>query len=362
MSLYDEFRALDDCFYYPILHGRNLTLDYSDSNQCFKFINDYYEAGHKNKAFAFDFDHLYKTEGKHCHTVSMYFLGCFLSKIVDDHLREFLSFNVHDLKYDFKYSWFLSCLYHDTASVIEIPAFQRQTLSFFLGASDVSYRVYDHKAKTPYAALFTYPSDLVENYFLYRIGHCLCVDHGILGGFLLFDRLQKNYDRAWKEHVTELALLGIALDKKKYDDFTQRNLHWQSVHLDHFALIADSIIGHNMWVNDDVKLYNFYGLTPLLKSPTNKIKIRERPLLFFLSLIDSIDPVKMLNKEPNILEPTPALQSIDIQVIGTNRIKITSLSVQHFDSYYSKVKEVEDWLDVAVSTIDNSAFIITIIQ
>ena len=360
MNLHEEFRALNDCFYYSSLHGRNLTLDFNDSDQCFEFIKDYYEAGRKNKVFAFVFDHLYRTEGKHCHTVSMYFLGCFLSRIADDYLKDFLSFNVHDLDYDFKYSWFLSCLYHDTASSIETQPFHIKPLSYYLGKNNISHIVYDHRAKVPYADLFTYPISLVKNYFQYRLEHCLCVDHGIIGGFLLFDRLRKNYDASWREHVVEMTSLYNGVIADSYDHFESRNLHWRTAQLDHFAIIADSIIGHNIWVSDDVALYNHYGLSPLIKSPTNKIRIRERPVLFFLSLIDSIDPVKILNKEPNVLEPVPALQSIDVRLDGANTIIITSLSIQHFDSYYSKVKKTEDWLDVVVGDIDNNSFTITI--
>lgn len=360
MSLLERIRSLRDCFYYRELHGENETLDFNDNSQCKKLITKYYKFGGKERVFNFDFEHLFSRRGKHRHTASLYFIGCLLQELVDDHLRQFILSNVQGLEYDFKYSWFLSCLYHDTASSIETQPFHFRPLSYYLGKNNISHIVYDHRAKVPYADLFTYPISLVENYFQYRIEHCLCVDHGILGGFLLFDRLRKNYDTSWRKHVAEMTPYHNGVINDSYDHFEYRNLHWRTAQLDHFAIIADSIIGHNIWVSEDVALYNHFGLTPLIKSPTNKININERPLLFFLSLVDSIDPVKIFggfSKNPNYVA---ILDSIDFQLDNTNKIVITSLPIQHFDSYYSKVKKIEDWLDVFVGDIDNSSFTITI--
>ncbi|HWQ97093.1 MAG TPA: hypothetical protein VN538_03215 [Clostridia bacterium] len=363
MSLHDRFRDLESngAVYYQGSSLRRVNLDFNDKNQCSAFITEYFKAGNKGNAFSFGFNELFSAKGKHTHTVALYFLGCLLKNLIDENFFQFLKFNIPDLNYNFYYTWFLSCLYHDTAACIEESPYQHQPLKFYLGLHNISYNVYNHRPIFALADLFTYSEPLIKNYFDYRIDYCIRVEHGILGGYLLYDRLRKNYTSAWKEHLNEYTSdKNGNTELGSYSNFKYKNLHWHIAHLDHFAIIADSIIGHNIWVNDDVVLYNHYGLDPLIKSPSNRIRIRERPVLFFLSLIDSIEPVKILEKEPNVLEPVQALQSIDFQLIGTNRIKITSLSVQHFDSYYSKVKEVEDWLDVKVGDVDNDTFIITI--
>lgn len=360
MNLLDRIRSHDDCFYYPKLKGKNATLDFNDDIQCMNLIETYYKSGGKESVFNFDFLHLFSAHGKHIHTASLYFIGCLLQRLVEDNLRKFIEANVQGLNYNFKYSWFLSCLYHDTASAIENQPFHIKPLSYYLGINNISHIVYDHKAIVPYAELFTYPISLVKNYFQFRLEYCSCVDHGILGGFLLFDRLRKNYDATWKKHSNEVISFQNGVFFDSYDHFKYSGLDWRIAQLDHFAIIADSIIGHNMWVSDDTNLYNNFGLTPLIKSADNRVKITDRPLLFFLSLIDSIDPVKLLGRKPIEVKPMDALKSIDFDLVSNHEIKVTALSATHFLYYHTEVKKVEDWLDVTVEDISNNTFTITV--
>jgi len=360
MNLLERIHTLNDCFYYQKLNGKNETLDFNDESQCMELIEEYYKHGGKERVFNFDFINLFSTRGKHIHTASLYFLGCLLKELVDDHLRKFIVNNVQGLDYNFMYSWFLSCLYHDTASSIESQPVHIKPLSYYLGKNNISHVLYDHKAILSYADLFTYPISLVENYFQYRLVYCSCVDHGILGGFLLFDRLRKNYDTTWRQYVNEVIPLHDRPAADSYNHFRYKGLNWRIAQLDHFAIIADSIIGHNMWVSDDANLYNYFGLNPLIKSANSKIKIADRPLLFFLSLIDSIDPVKLLGRETIKVKPADALESIDFDLVSEHLIRVNALSTTYFSYYHSEVKKTEDWLDVKVGEVLNNSFTITI--
>lgn len=52
--------------------------------------------------------------------------------------------------YEYKYTWFLTCLYHDAASSIEhsvLPNFPNEVqkqLSYYIGDLDIKYNPYSH--------------------------------------------------------------------------------------------------------------------------------------------------------------------------------------------------------------------------
>lgn len=346
MCLLTQFQDLDDCFYYPTLAGENKRLNFDDKDQCASLIKEYFTAARKYGVFAIDFNKIFLSNGKHSHTVALYLLGYCLRGIVDDPLKNFMKSNTQGYDYDFRHVWFLSSLYHDTASAIESIANLHKPLNFYLGANNVKFNVYDHIPEVPSARLFTYARGLVENYFDYRSDFFSRVDHGILGGFLLFDKLRKNYDDNWSDLQKQNAPTHY-----NYEDFCWENLHWKRCHLDLFAIVADSVIGHNMWVNKDERLYKHFGLDPLIYPGNHRISCNERPLLFFLSLLDTIEPVKCLErKDHDCLHPSIALKSVDIRLNGNNEITIRILSdIQNLESWFNKIKEMEDWLEVEVS-------------
>ena len=354
MSLYcDYMKNEENCYYQPGIS--NPFSNFNDPQESFNFIEDYFSAGSKRNVFTLDFERSFRKDGKHQHTVALYYLGCKLFSLVDSTLRGFLKENLCSIDwYDFKYIWFLSCLYHDTASSIEHTSYSKQELDFFLGANCITHNVFRHKSMLPYSQLFTFPEKLVENYFNYRIDFHRSVDHGILGGYLLFDRLKKNYDDAWRKRSRENHKNGNPeMCNEKYENFEYNNRNWQIDHLDLFAIIADSIIAHNIWFSDDSALYDHYGLTHLLISPANKITLHDRPLLFFLSLLDTIEPVKCLTRRGYKLIPVDALKSVSVGIgPSDNLITITGCSTAiKYDKWFQNVKKAEDWLNIEVSIL-----------
>ncbi|MDQ4678654.1 hypothetical protein, partial [Stenotrophomonas maltophilia group sp. RNC7] len=104
------------------------------------------------------------------------------------------------------------------------------------------------------------------------------IDHGILAGFILFDRLIKNYNSAFEEEKDKNT-------HTKYENFEHKNLSWKREHQDHFAIIADSIIAHNIWfcnqLKEEKQRYKLYGLDPLIPQYLKKFKLKQKPLIFF---------------------------------------------------------------------------------
>jgi hypothetical protein len=99
----------------PINIIQNLTHE-----NAYDYIINYYQYGGKERIFDVGFNDKFYNEGKHEHTVVLYYLGCLFCDLIDNklgaHIQNFVQTNDW---YDFRYTWFLTCLYHDTAAVIE---------------------------------------------------------------------------------------------------------------------------------------------------------------------------------------------------------------------------------------------------
>ena len=373
MYLINKYKEMCDYGYYET--GRNpknpFEENFNKASVSLEFIKKYFEISKKDKVLELMFKEDFNNRGKHQHTVALFFLGNLLKRSIDCQLKRFLGQNVKNILgkqritsennlelnantcndgwYDFLYTWFLTCLYHDTASAIEEKAYQNQCMEFFLGANNVSHNLFQHKPILPYAKLFTYSEKLVRNYFNYRIDFGKSVDHGILGGFIMYDRLKKNYDIAWREFLNN----EDNSINNCYEFFVYKERNWRIEHLDHFAIIADSIIAHNIWFSDDEKLYKHYGLNPLIKSNKNRIKLECRPLLFFLGMLDTIEPVKFFTEESkDKIKPVEVLENISIDLEGNNIINIeinNDFACECMrEKWFEKIKSMKDWLNVSV--------------
>jgi len=278
-------------------------------------------------------------------------LGCCFQKLIKNPLEEYFKLYIgrksyfrydfsYDFSYDFRYTWFLTCLYHDTASVIEKEEWKVGSpadLNFYLGKHDIQYNVFNHIWDNPFYKPFTYSEDVIKNYFRYRVEYGHSIDHGIIGGYLLYDRLVKNYNNAFKE----------ALKSKKattYESFEYQNLSWRIEHLSHFAIIADAIIAHNIWRSsgskETKKLYRDYGLDSLIGNK-EKLKKENNPLVFFLGLFDTIEPIKFFG-QPDILK--------EISISNDDKIIIINFlsEIERKDAWVNKIKTLSEWLNVNV--------------
>lgn len=357
MNLYDRFQS-DDVKYYYDCFTTNPILDPKSS---WNFIQEYFKLGGKEKAFDLEFAEELEKSGKHIHTVSMYYIGCLLSKMIEENLTHTL----HELipgfgesfNYRFIYSWFLTCLYHDTAYVIEdkhelvdrigIPRFH---LKEIFRVNKIHYNVFDHEwTGNP---RYTYKKVLVQNYFYYCLTYRGKIDHGIIGGFILYDRLKKNYESKWNEYKNRNDIT----DQESKKHFVLDRLSWRIEHLDHFAYIADAIIAHNIWYSKDVELYEKFGLSKLKEPARNKLSKKDNTLLFFLAIVDTIEPTKFFDK----LQPQWVWENMDMYYDSTNSyIKIEILNnILSYETWLEKIKSLENWLSVRVEHLSEKMQII----
>lgn len=136
------------------------------------------------------------------------------------------------------------------------------------------------------------------------------LDHGILGGYMLFNNLVKNY-------VNKMA------NEPNKTEFIVDDRHCSIEQISLFAYMADCIVSHNIFFPNpsDKGIYREYGLNELTKYH-KPVKFKSNPLLFLLYLVDSIDPIKYFEQKTN-LKYDEILKSIKIDFPSCNTIKLS---------------------------------------
>ena len=379
-SLLKLYSAIDRLYYGIEINNLNLW----ENKNCKHFIDDCFIQGQKHRLLDFDFKQEYLDKGKHLHTVSLYLLGIafiennsLIPNSLERQLKTFLpqynkwynvkvkdnDKNYDSENYDFLYTWYLTALYHDVASCIENiripenPTERQKNLEYYLGELDVIYSPYGEFPHRKLNIPQRFSENLIKNYFYYRANHGSC-EHGILAGYLFFDRFVKNF-------------LGYCQNiKVKKEGFikVEGDLKWHIEQLSHAAYVADAIICHNIWMGGemDTELYQAYGLSPLLymKHSENKLSIKKYPLQFMLCLLDTIEPVKRFAKKSNdeIYYPTPRDVLKDVKLEFQNDgLKVKweeSIKKQpDFQYWQGALKGVKNWMEVQCEVTDMDAII-----
>lgn len=352
-NLYSRFSQLNNSFYYIKIDSKNLFSD-SYKIKCREFINKHFKSGKKAEALNFPWSKQYLNDGKHIHTVSLYLMGLslFENTVINDCLNKKLAELIPNISlwYDFKYTWFLTCLYHDAASCVEKSSICSSDLGFYKGKFNLQYTPYNHKPLKNRVSLTRFSEELIKNYFAYRV-KCGSVEHGIIAGYYLFDSLYKNFIEVTKTHDFSLSSV--------YNN----GLSWRLEHLDHFAYISDAIICHNIWLSSNIKTNQIYrenGLSPLIvnNKRTNRLSFKEYPLQFILCLLDTLEPTKRLND----MNAADVLNSISIDKCISDskcQLKISwcdSLNTKAaFNEWKKGLSSLAEWLCIQKDFENNNS-------
>lgn len=293
------------------------------------FIEDYLKAG--SKILYFDEEVLYsllKDEYRCKHTISIFFLGLYIynnNNDLKDNINKFIKqYNMTEK--EFVYYWFLICFFHDVYSNLEknnnvrityedLIEFEKVNMDLFQGSNNILPDI----IKSSY-----------KNYFRnFRNSN----DHGIVAGILYYNDRKKTYYKCKRE------------SNSITDTFSCHGVSWslEKLHKDHY-IIAWIIIAHNVFfVNKDIhdyesiKNYKESNIKELIiEKPV--INLKEFPMLFLLSLVDSIDPYKC----------TEGNELIKF-VINNNQFDITNIT----SDYKKKIKNQEYWLGINVLECQN---------
>jgi len=354
------------------------------------------------------------------HTVSTFFLGLLIENAANPDNPLEINCERDYTNMPFSYLWFLTCLYHDYGYCVEgnkdifplplegapIPSCENPRRYNFFECRQLGYIKRKLKIQcSPYSCfgrkfstqarhiddteneitmddlLFkltkynlrkgvkfnngieikrnTYTSTLITKYFNYCLNELepKCYNHGIVGGFLLYDRLLKNYVKAFQENESryQRPYQDENFHHFYYDDQGKyRQFFIEQIPI--FSYISDCIISHNIWKAKpiDVDKYIEYGLDKLLSENFEKISIKKNPMLYILSVADVLEPCKLFKGIfPNSPEADlwKAWDCFDFKFIEKSKIELSVLEPAKFEKVYEQVKELETWVEIKFEKI-----------
>lgn len=203
-----------------------------------------------------------------------------------------------------------------------------------------------------------YPKLTVARYLNYCINTRQRVDHGIVGGYLFYDRMVKNYLLAYIGSTNDFS---VEQDIKK---FSYNGLKFHKEQLAVFSYIADCILSHNIFKQPtNMKaLYEEYRLTPLLKENFKNISFESNPLLYILAISDTLEPIKIYRQHDANLSAQVIAEAINIEYApGTHKLRFSSNSgAVNIRLLHQKAKELTDWTSATCTNIRNGSFTLKI--
>lgn len=333
---------------------------WNDNDAALNFIKKYFIDGGKQAPVDFNIGDVSIKERAR-HAISTYLLGIRLAELFKILPYGNKANEVNDPYskdgFNFKYYWFLACLYHDVGYVYEnstyldesikgkqkrinklqdnLSALQTDGLEAIQEICDIRY-LHNRVFKT-------YDRSEIDLYLKGRATCCNCIDHGIAGGLMLYDKLRKQFEQSWQNR-----------DRQRSSDRTnfwnnKTGLHLSNSHFEEYAKAANAIIAHNIWIDTLNEFKQHEGISIGTK---NRISFHKDPLCFILSLADTLEPLKK-NIGLNCIE----LGCSD----DTNSFIIEiSVNVEKGKEYIGCLKKLSEWLDVTVNECGGCRAIISV--
>ena len=378
-SLSEIFKSGLDGYYYSIYNpefSQNGKLPdiykFLDSEyNAYRFIEFYSKHGGKD-LLANCFEDIipnHKFNGKHRHTVALYYLGYHLKNILEPYLNKlydvFLNSHISESgdnnKWNFCYTWFLTCLFHDTASCLEkhennkkIKDNEKKLGNLNNYISNLQHKVFKHKfSNINEEKTFYYDEKTLKQYYKLNKNLRNEYEHGILGGYTLFDKFIQMYNKAYDKYKEK----NISENDSDVDSFILNELIYSKKIIDHFAMVAQTIMCHNIWTVtkgiDYIQRYEEAGLNKLIIGDGyegKKINLKDKPLLFFLDLLDSIEPIKAFMDH----DPHAVLENIFMDYNAEDKILTIKSNPKMFciKDYYKwvmKILNMQNWMDITVT-------------
>lgn len=299
------------------------------------FIERYFEFAGKSQAFKDE--QLRKNrkfiENRATHIISTFLIGIKLAESFGVDISDRNAENMN-----FLYYWFLTCLYHDIGYAYEDKSNCEHLRMIQVDGLDAIHEICD--IKYFHNRVFkTYSKEIIDFYFKCRSncnnGTKGKIDHGIIGGLLLYDKLRKQFAIAWKRRTNKNDSRQSFYIK---DECSNRELHLSNNHYAGYAEVADAIIAHNIWVSTLNEYINKYDHTNAMEKIENKIS-KENILCFILSIADTIEPVK---------RDSQYLDLVQIRSLENNRGIELQVDEITFDNVYKNIINLMKWVDVCV--------------
>ncbi|WP_437917686.1 hypothetical protein [Sphingobacterium sp. LRF_L2] len=324
-------------YYHGIEDNDPLPIPFTETNAHSHFIYRYFKRAGKVDVFntsGIDSDTLHRPD----HINSVFFLGILLYYKTGLHRRYKMNTNAPGYK-SFPFIWFLIALFHDNAYAYERDENEKKKLDSIKTIDDlkahfgIQHFLFDTRFRSNTQRLL----NARNSYFYYRrnCGYKV-IDHGLLGGILLYDRLYK-----------------IRKKKKREQEET---LFWGPSLIYQYKMAANAISLHNIWLpeKEDEPLYHKYGLQNLIG--LRKLKFKDFPLFYLLGIVDTIEPVKAF--EGSGFDSAYILGNLDIS-FSQRSVTISNKpgSELVFSKLTDKLRFFDNWLDLKY-TISETSFTI----
>lgn len=344
LSIYEEiFRDTNSWKYYSSMIPINPFENHEDAEE---FIKNFIELSGKADDNILYNDIRYLDDKRINHIVSTFFLGIYIyynipiiKKQINKILKVYQKNNPYS-KIEFSFLWFLICLFHDLGYQIEnndsysdfndflsrkcsVPHFLKSSV----GVPGVYFNTYE--------AYFNYKIESVNKSFGGK------PDHGICGGILLYDVLNKIVNKRIKNR-----------DKRQTE-----GLYWDKKLLSIYKRVSWVILSHNIYFawkgsvtyKDYTKNLKLKELI-LTRETGPLVKLNKHPLLFLFLLVDCIEPIKQY-KEYNDFCNFRKLGSINMEC-SKNTLTI-DFPAEILDEKFAKsIKDLE-WYLIPEITIND---------
>jgi len=339
---FKNYKKLSDCF---VIEKK----DNKDFYKSEEFIEHYFNVSEKNIPDNLTLKKL-SDKKRIDHSLYVYFIGTILIK---NGIFKNIE-NIIEKKDDVLYYWFLIAMFHDFGYMIELDSIKyilNKSNSFYplkynynLKIYPIEYNLFEHKFISRNHEINSiekcslYSPNTFKLYYKYRIEQMFSLDHGILGGLLLYNFLCENY----------FNRRNTAENKIKNKDNNEEIFEWnkrtfQKTDFDIYAYCSYAIAQHNIYRSDNgttsVK-YLAYGLDELIGTD-KKFNKNKNPFSFLLGLVDTIEVTKRdINFE-------------DINIVFNkkqNRIEFIFEDMidkkEDKENHLKTIKDLSNWLEV----------------
>lgn len=168
-------------------------------------------------------------------------------------------------------------------------------------------------------------------------------NHGVIGGYLLFDRFLKIYASAYRHRFLEHDERYTHIEAF---DWGGRNFCIEQIPI--LAHIADCIISHNVWKADASAEAEYLecGLGALVGERFKKISFQDNPLLFILAIVDTIEPYKLYGSQASEQNAIQIWKSFDIS-FADNAITVSArYKCRPITKIYERAQGLKSWVDI----------------
>lgn len=318
---------------------------WNEDDKAYDFMKNYFICAGKGMVFEDDYLTSHKKDivDRARHIISTYLLGIKIAECFG------IDIFTRDLKnMDKRYYWFLACLYHDIGYAYENDHNYTNTDKVNRDGFDALRKICSIKYWDN-SVFGTYNKEVVEFYLKCRAvdpdREGPVIDHGIVGGLLLYDKLRKQFESSWVNRPNK------AEKRESFQiSYDSKPLHLSEDHFPEYAKAADAIIAHNIWKDTFRGYLSTYPPTTASSSLNINQDIGiDNSICFLLSLADTIEPIKK-DKDKN-----GAITLFDIEISGLvdGRGFKLQMNDRIFAKYYSEIKKMESWIEINVDINDS---------